>query len=438
MDDFLQKANDYGRKLVNVRIVEGKERFSANWFALNRHARFLLSLFRRDFMRSYGFLDENGVEKGSSWRNSKSFRQCGLYLLPGQTSIRVTQPASGQPYRISKNLKRCGSRTCPSCGLVLSASDCDELGKAFVEWRKGEESNGLNKSRQIVMTTLTFSHKRNDKLSDLMTISSKIRNNFNSNKKVKAIREEFGMMAYHYNVETPYGDNGFHVHCHYSEFSSLYLTARQAFQYEKALLPIYQTVCKNQHVEANSHAVRVQICKGGTPEYVNKQAMELTLGNFTKDGEGHSHLKTPNQILLESMVLYFKIKQAGGFDAVPPEEVFYWASLSRVWVEWKEVMTGKVFSTWDKKNAKKLFPFIIDESDGGDDAKMEKELSRGLAVLDVINGPALLGLSDDDKYSLCSFGYDDDVNGLRSWLGSRGFDFRDCFDSPEMGLKAED
>jgi len=431
MDEFLKKANDYGRSLVNVRIVEGKERFSVNWFALNRHARFLLSLFRCDFMRSYGYMDDLGNEKGSFWRNSKSFRQCGLYLLPNQSSVRVSQPASGQPFRISSNMKRCGSRTCPSCGLVLSASDCEELGRAFVQWRGGDDKNGLNKERQIVMTTFTFSHTKGDSLAKLMTLSSKLRNNFNSNKKVKQIRKDFGFVAYHYNVETPWGDNGFHVHSHYAEFSTLYLNARQAFQYQQALLPIYQKVCKNQGVSANSHALRVQICKGSTPDYVNKQAMELTLGNFTKDGEGHSHLKTPNQILLESMVDYWRIKKAGGFDAVSPEEVFRWAELSRVWVEWKEIMTGKVFSQWDKKQAKQIFPFIIDESAGGDEAKMEKELARGLSVLDILDGFGVLRLSDDDKFRLCSFGYDDDIVGLQNWLLSRGFEFAVCSEEKE-------
>jgi hypothetical protein len=51
--------------------------------------------------------------------------------------------------------------------------------------------------------------------------------------------------------------------------------------------------------------------------------------------------------------------------------------------------------------------------------------------LDILDGFGVLRLSDDDKFRLCSFGYDDDIVGLQNWLLSRGFEFAVCSEEKE-------
>lgn len=105
----------------------------------------------------------------------------------------------------------CGSVwTCPVCAAKISEKRKQELESAFEQYR----SNGGH----ISMLTLTFSHKKMDRLRDILEQFGQATKKFMSGRAFNDIRSELGLIGRIRVLEVTYGDNGFHPHTHIALF----------------------------------------------------------------------------------------------------------------------------------------------------------------------------------------------------------------------------
>ncbi len=105
----------------------------------------------------------------------------------------------------------CGSVwTCPVCAAKISERRKLEIQQAF-EMHK--ENGG-----KIAMLTLTFSHKKRDKLNDTIIKFGQATQAFMRGRAYDNIRLEMGMIGRIRVYEVTYGNNGFHPHVHIALF----------------------------------------------------------------------------------------------------------------------------------------------------------------------------------------------------------------------------
>ncbi|WP_404428058.1 protein rep (plasmid) [Ureibacillus chungkukjangi] len=106
----------------------------------------------------------------------------------------------------------CGSVwNCPVCAAKISEKRRKELQQAFNSHR--------NEGGHIALLTLTFSHKKFDRLKDILDMFSKATQKFMSGRAFQNIRDEIGMIGRVRALEVTYSDNnGFHPHAHIALF----------------------------------------------------------------------------------------------------------------------------------------------------------------------------------------------------------------------------
>lgn len=105
----------------------------------------------------------------------------------------------------------CGSVwTCPVCAAKISERRRQELNKAFELHRTDK--------KHIALLTLTFSHKKTDKLKETLKKFSSAMIKFRSGKRYQKIREKMGLIGTVRAFEITYGSNGFHPHAHLALF----------------------------------------------------------------------------------------------------------------------------------------------------------------------------------------------------------------------------
>lgn len=105
----------------------------------------------------------------------------------------------------------CGSVWhCPVCAAKISERRKLELTRAFEQHKN---CNGY-----IAMLTLTISHTKYDKLSDILFRFNKALTKFRSGRAYNEIRQSMKMFGTIRVFEVTYGDNGFHPHVHIGIF----------------------------------------------------------------------------------------------------------------------------------------------------------------------------------------------------------------------------
>lgn len=108
-------------------------------------------------------------------------------------------------------LSVCGSVwNCPVCAAKISERRRLELQQAFDE----HKGNGGH----IAMLTVTFSHKKFDRLADLLDKFGQATKMFMSGQRYNDIRLDMGLIGRIRVYEVTYGDNGYHPHAHIALF----------------------------------------------------------------------------------------------------------------------------------------------------------------------------------------------------------------------------
>jgi len=105
----------------------------------------------------------------------------------------------------------CGSVwTCPVCAAKISERRRRELEQAFDLHKK--------EGGKIALLTLTFSHKKRDRLKDILQKFGQATQKFMSGRAYQNIRDELGLIGRVRVTEVTYGENGFHPHAHIALF----------------------------------------------------------------------------------------------------------------------------------------------------------------------------------------------------------------------------
>lgn len=130
-------------------------------------------------------------------------------------------------------LSVCGSVwTCPVCAAKISEQRRTELRQAL----------GAHKaeSGHVAMLTLTFSHKKTDKLKDTIVFFQKSVERFRSGGRYKSVMDKLGLIGSIRAMEITYGSNGFHPHVH---ILLLYRNESDLKEVENKLFRLWHLAC---------------------------------------------------------------------------------------------------------------------------------------------------------------------------------------------------
>lgn len=143
----------------------------------------------------------------------------------------------------------CGSVWgCPVCAAKVSEKRRLELKAAFDQWQQ--------QGGKIAMLTLTFSHKRKDKLKDILSRFTASTTKFMTGKAYHNIRQEMGIVGRVRAFEVTYGANGFHPHVHIAIFHE---NETDLGDMEKRMYQLWSKAClKNGLTASKKHGLSLQ------------------------------------------------------------------------------------------------------------------------------------------------------------------------------------
>lgn len=166
---------------------------------------------------------------------------------------------------------------CPVCASKISEKRIKELRTAFQEHKK--------QGGKIAMLTLTFSHKRTDKLSDILETFSKAMEKMMRGKAFDTIREEMGIIGRVRALEVTWSnENAFHPHSHIAVF---YKNNVDLEAMKKKMYKLWKSACEKFGLKINrEYGLDLQNAENGE-KYLAKQAkwsleQELTKAHSKK------------------------------------------------------------------------------------------------------------------------------------------------------------
>ena len=185
----------------------------------------------------------------------------------------------------------CGSVWhCPVCAAKISEKRRKELQLAFDTHQKEDG--------HIALLTLTFSHKKFDRLRDILAMFSTATQKFMSGRAFQNIRDEIGMIGRVRALEVTYSDsNGFHPHAHIALFYTNDVDLKDIenkmyLLWEKACTKVGLTVNKKHGLKLeNGEKASEYISKHGKDQETSKHGtwgidQELTKAHIKKAKNG--------------------------------------------------------------------------------------------------------------------------------------------------------
>lgn len=310
-------------------------------------------------------------------------------ILPHEKVAMCLRQINGDNVGVHKHLKTnksfysglrvCGRVwNCPVCAVKISEKRRKELQLAFQIHKK--------ESGKIAMMTLTFSHKRTDKLADILETFSKATTKFMTGKAYHNIREEMGIIGRIRVLEVTWSnENGFHPHLHIALF---YKNDVDLEVMKSKLYKLWKSACSKFKLKVNKeYGLDLQ----GALEaesYLSKHGtwsldQELTKAHIKK---GKEKSLTPFDFLRE----YLKTDDER------------YLNLFR---EYAEAFKGKRQLQWSQGLKKR---FLIEEKTDEDLAKEKAEESDILGLLNIEQWKAVLKKNSRAEFlNLCeTFGFD--------------------------------
>lgn len=198
---------------------------NAPWYILRNNSHLLERMGVRNSIMTTVCkdLDENEIE--SRIRKVRTHRYAcqavAKKALPNERISNCLSRPVGSEVEVWEHLKTekafynglmvCGSVwNCPVCAAKISERRKKELQKAF--------ETHTNSGGRVALLTLTFSHKRTDKLKKTLECFSKATTKFMTGKSYHLIRQDMGIIGRIKVTEITYGQNGFHPHSHIAIF----------------------------------------------------------------------------------------------------------------------------------------------------------------------------------------------------------------------------
>lgn len=135
---------------------------------------------------------------------------CRSFAAPGAETVRVMRADDGSRAQVS-GLLRCGMGwTCPVCGARIAEERREELTAALVAWT--QKAGG-----HCYLASFTTPHTADMEIGDTLDRFSKALKKFKQSPDYKAIlspKGSAGRIGSVKSLETTWGQNGFHPHCH--------------------------------------------------------------------------------------------------------------------------------------------------------------------------------------------------------------------------------
>lgn len=240
----------------------------------------------------------------------------------------------------------CGSVwTCPICAAKISERRKEELKKAFE----------IHKARggKVVMLTFTFSHKREDKLKDLLNRFAKAQQSFFRGNTYKKMADEMGLIGRVRAFEIRYGDaNGWHPHTHYALFVTKDFNLNQM---ESKMWKRWKTFLNKNNLTADrKHGIDLRIANT-VENYLAKGSVWSTEFELTK---GHSKKgKTGSRSPFDFLRMYLDQDEDNPL-------------LKKLFIDYAESFRGKRQLQWSR-GLKEMF--LIEDKTDEELAKEKKE-----------------------------------------------------------------
>lgn len=138
----------------------------------------------------------------------------------------------------------CGSVwICPVCASKISERRKTELKQASEAHR--------NAGGSLTMLTLTFSHTKTDKLSELLYRLGKAMLKFRSGKRYNNLRDRLALIGSIRAFEVTYGENGWHPHIHLLNFHSNEIDPWEMEELEDNFYNLWSSACVKNGLEAS-------------------------------------------------------------------------------------------------------------------------------------------------------------------------------------------
>lgn len=199
----------------------------------------------------------------------------------------------------------CGSVwVCPVCAAKISERRRAELTKAFAAHKRH--------GGQMSMLTLTFSHSKSDKLSDLIVAFAKALKKLQSGKRYAQLRQRLGYVGTIRALEITFGENGWHPHVHLLIMHKYEIDPANHADIEDKYFDLWSGACAFEGLSTSrKHGVKLDDAKEAE-KYISKWGdlkdkevertwstdMEMTKAN-TKKGRAGS--MTPFDFLRRTM-----------------------------------------------------------------------------------------------------------------------------------------
>lgn len=227
--------------------------------------------------------------------------------LPGEKVNMCLRKVNGSNVAVNKHLKTnrafysgllvCGRVwTCPVCAVKISEKRRKELHFAFEK----HKSNG----GYIAMLTLTFSHKREDKLAVILKTFADANERLMRGKAFDKLRNEMGMIGRIKVLEVTWSEaNGFHPHAHIAIF---YENKVALGEMKKKMYKLWKAACAKVGLKttaehgldlSNGDEAENYLSKHGTGKWSLEQ--ELTKAHMKK---GKAESLTPFDFLRKYLI----------------------------------------------------------------------------------------------------------------------------------------
>lgn len=245
----------------------------------------------------------------------------------------------------------CGSIwLCPVCAAKISERRKKEIKKAFDLHKK--------QGGKIAMLTLTFSHKKTDRLKDTIQKFGKATTKFMSGRAFNDIRLEMDLIGRIRVFEVTYGANGFHPHVHIALF---YKNEIDLYRTKKKMFELWQKACDKFEIKTSlKHGIDLQGADEAE-EYLSKH------GKWSLEQElSKSHIKKAKK---DSMT---------PFDFLRNYLVTEDEKMLNLFREYAECFKGKRQIQWSQGLKKQ---FVLEEKTDEQLAKEKVEEADALGML---------------------------------------------------------
>ena len=179
---------------------------------------------------------------------------------------------------------------CPVCAEKIGSKRAVEVSTAMS--RHVVENKGWG-----LFLTLTFSHKKKDKLLNILDRQSKASQEMRNSRPFKDAMQQLGYIGSIKALEVTNGQNGWHPHTHEVMFINRALTPQELMDLKNVIYNQWAYYCEKNHLgKPNYSGVDIQVPHNidAMCDYVGKWGYELTHLNI-KHGKNGS--RTPFQIL---------------------------------------------------------------------------------------------------------------------------------------------